>query len=571
MTASRGNCRDWLNYSICAVLCLCMLVLGIWAAAPAAGAGSAVSAADDQHWPQWRGPVGTGVAPAGNPPVEWGETKNVKWKVKIPGEGTATPIVWGDRVFIQAAVPTGKRVEAAAAQPGSRPADANRPLADSERPQAGSSSLVARMLDRFDANKDGKFSRAEVSEGTLRGIFDRMIEQHKLDAEKTYTREELEKVLGVTASAGNSPGGNAPGSNPPGGNPPEGPQQDRRGGGGGRGTRPTEAFQFVLMCLDRQTGKVLWQQVAREEVPHEGHHNDGSFASSSPVTDGEHVFAYFGSRGLYCFDMTGKLEWSQDFGDQRITNTFGEGSSPTLAGDAIIVKWDHEGESFIIALDKKTGRTLWRKPRDERTSWSTPLVVEHSDKRQVVTTASNRVRSYDLASGELIWECGGMTRNVIPTPVAGPGMLYAISGHQGSSLLAIRLGRTGNLTGTDAIAWEHHKSTPYVPSPLLYGDRLYFFASNNAILTCFDVQSGRPVIGAQRLGELQGVYASPVGAAGRVYLVGRNGATLVIKDASKLEVLATNRLDDRLDASPAVAGNELFLRGRTQLYCIAEQ
>jgi outer membrane protein assembly factor BamB len=269
--------------------------------------------------------------------------------------------------------------------------------------------------------------------------------------------------------------------------------------------------------------------------------------------------------------MAGQRKWSKDFGDQRITNTFGEGSSPTLVGNAIIVKWDHEGDSFIIALDKNTGETLWKKSRDERTSWSTPLLVEHAGKQQIVTTATNRVRSYDPASGDLLWECGGMTANVIPTPVAGPGMVYAISGHRGNSLLAIRLGRSGNLTGSDAIAWEHHKGTPYVPSPLLFDDRLYFFSGNNPILTCFDVKTGKPLIDGQRLSDLQGVYASPVAAAGRVYLVGRNGTTLVLKPADTLEVIATNRLDEPLDASPAIAGNELFLRSREHLYCIAEK
>ena len=523
-----------------------------------------VSAAD--NWPQWRGPSGTGAAPAATPPTEWSETKNVKWKVKIPGEGTATPIIWNNQVFIQAAIPTGKKVEAAATKSDSSPAAPA--AARQTAPPAPSSS--SRLLDRFDVNKDGKISRSEVPEGTLRDVFDRMVSQYKLDPDKTYSRAELEKIMGVSASTENRPdAGNQPGS----GNPPQ-----RRPGGGGpggpggmRSVRPTEPYQFVLMCLDRQTGKVLWQQVACEQLPHEGHHPDGSFASASPVTDGTHVLAYFGSRGLHCYDMNGKLQWSQDFGDQRVAAGFGEGSSPTLYGDTVIVNWDHEGESFIIALNKNTGETLWKKSRDERTSWSTPLVVEHGGKPQVITTASRKIRSYDLTSGELIWECSGLTPNVIPSPVSADGMLYATSGFQGAALLAIRLGRTGDLTGTDAIAWSHRRSTPYVPSPLLYGDKLYFYANNNAVLSCFDVKSGRALIEAQRLQGLQGVYASPIGAGGKIYLVGRDGGTIVLKESDKLEVLATNRLGDRFDASPAVVGKELYLRGREFLYCIAER
>jgi outer membrane protein assembly factor BamB len=442
----------------------------------------AAAPADELNWPQWRGPLQNGVAPQANPPTQWSETQNVKWKVKIPGAGLATPVIWENKVFVLTAIPTGKKGEPAASapgEPGTRPAGAG---------QAGQ----------------------------RRG------------------------------------------------------QQGGRGGFGGQ--KPTEVHQFALLCLDRQTGKVLWQQIAREEVPHEAHHRtEGSFASASPVTDGKHVYAHFGSRGLYCYDLDGKLRWSQDLGDMRVALSFGEGSSPALHGDALVVNWDHEGESFITALDKNTGKTLWKQPRKERTSWSTPLVVEHEGKRQVVTTATGKIRSYDLATGDLIWECSGMVSNVIPSPVADKGVVYCLSGYRGNALLAIRLGQSGDLSGTDAIVWRHNKSTPYVPSPLLYGDKLYFFASNNAILSCFDATSGRALIDAERLPGLQGVYASPVGAAGRVYLVGRNGVTLVVKHADKLEVLATNRLEERFDASPALAGNELFLRGQEHLYCIAEK
>jgi outer membrane protein assembly factor BamB len=255
----------------------------------------------------------------------------------------------------------------------------------------------------------------------------------------------------------------------------------------------------------------------------------------------------------------------------RTKNSFGEGSSPALFGNTIIVNWDHEGEDFIVALDKATGKELWRQSRDEETSWSTPFFVQHNGQTQVVTSATGKVRSYELVSGQLLWECAGLGPNAIPTPVSGHGLLYAMSGYTRPALLAIRLGRTGDLTGTDAIAWRLNKSTPYVSSPLLYGDLIYFFSSRNGILSCFDANSGAAHFLEQRLEALPDVYASPVGAAGRVYLVGRNGATVVIKQSDKLEVLATNRLDEGFDASPAVAGKELFLRGHEYLYCIAEK
>ena len=212
-------------------------------------------------------------------------------------------------------------------------------------------------------------------------------------------------------------------------------RQKGRGGFGG-GPKPTEVYQFAVLCLDRQTGKVLWQQVAREEVPHEGYRqSEGSFASSSGLTDGKHIYAYFGSRGLYCYDLDGKPLWDQDLGKMRMAMGFGEGSSPALYQDTLIVNRDNEDNSFIIALDKNTGKTLWKKPREERTSWSTPLIIERDGKAQAVVTATGKIRSYDVASGEVLWECGGLTRNVIPCPVADADTVYCMSGFQGNALL----------------------------------------------------------------------------------------------------------------------------------------
>jgi outer membrane protein assembly factor BamB len=467
-----------------------------------AAAQAAPSQAMDQNWSQWRGPVQTGVAPEANPPTEWSEKKNVKWKVEIPGEGSSSPIVWENKIFIVTAVPTGKKAN----PPGSGTAGRNLRLNLSPAP--------ALQAQPSDPPRGGQGERGR---GRGRG----------------------------------GPGGGR--------------------GGFGRGEKPTEVHQFAILCIDRQTGETLWKQIAREEVPHEGHHPaDGSYAAPSAVTDGKHVIASFGSRGLYCYDMEGNLQWTQDLGDMQTLLTFGEGTSPALYKDTLIVKWDHEGDSFIVALDKNTGKTIWKEPREEVTSWSTPVVVEHDGKAQVITTATGKIRSYDLATGKVIWGCGGLTRNVIPSPVVGNGIVYCMSGFRGTALLAIRLGRTGDLTGTDAIVWQHGKATPYVPSPLLYGDKLYFFSHNNGILSCFDAISGNPHFSEERIGALKGgVYASPVGAAGRVYLLSREGSAVVLKLSDKLEVLATNELDDRFDASPAVVGNEIILRGKKHLYCLA--
>lgn len=462
----------------------------------AASAITAHAASADHNWGQWRGPRADGTAPHANPPIEWSETKNVKWKLAIPGEGNATPIVWDNLVFVQTAVPVAKKPEA-----------------------------------------------------NLRPAF-------------------TPQFAGLQQPPPPAPGG-ADGQPPrrrPGG--PGGQGGGRRGGFGGGGP-PTTPFQFTLMALDRDTGRTAWQKTLHEALPHEGHHGDGSFASASPITDGESLFAYYGSHGLYGLDLKGNVKWNKQLGKARTKNAFGEGSTPALHGNTLVVNWDTEGEDFIVAFDKNTGKELWRQPRDEDTSWSTPLIVQHGGSAQVIVNATKKVRSYDLATGKELWSVGPLTGNAIPSAVAGHGMVYSMSGFRGAALYAVKLGKTGELTGTDAIAWSRNRDTPYVPSPLLYGDRLYFFKSNEATLTILNAKTGNALTEAERLEGMRGVYASPVGASGRVYLLGRDGGALVLKHGDKPEILSTNKLDDRFDASPAAVGNQLFLRGKKNLYCIA--
>lgn len=411
-------------------------------------------------WPQWRGPLATGVAPHADPPVEWSATRNVRWRVLLPGRGHATPIIWGERIYVQTAVP----------------AD----LSPDSRPAASTSPTTAESTGR--------------------------------------------------------------------------------------------TYKFTLLALDRQTGQTVWAQTLCEGGLHERGHNDASPASNSPLTDGECLIAYFGSRGLYGLDLDGKLLWSQDLGDMETRRGFGEGSSPALHGDLVVVNWDHEGDSFIVALDKRTGAERWRVPRDEPTSWSTPHIVTAGGQVQVIVSATRKIRSYDLQTGRMLWECGGMTQNVIPTPVSDRDLIYCTSGFRGSALLAIRYAvAQGDIAGSAAVAWTYEgKGTPYVPSPLLYEGRLYFLQENRAALSCVDARTGRAEYSKQRLEGLRDVYASPVAANGRVYIAGRDGKVAVIQAGSELRVLAVNELADSFTASPAIVGRALYLRGAEHLYCIAE-
>jgi outer membrane protein assembly factor BamB len=332
-----------------------------------------------------------------------------------------------------------------------------------------------------------------------------------------------------------------------------------------------EELEFTVVAFGRKDGATRWSRVVRREKPHEGTHKDGSYAGGSALTDGQRVYAFFGSRGLFALDLAGKVLWEKQLGQMKTRLAFGEGASPALHAGTLVVNWDHEGEDFVAAFDAATGREKWRRQRDEPTSWSTPLVITAGGRAQVVVSATNKVASYALDDGTLLWETSGMTFNVIPTPVVAGDLLFAMSGFRGNALRAIRLGGAkGVLSGPPAIAWTHDRDTPYVPSPLVYQGGLYFLKHNSGILTRLDAASGQPSF-MERLEGVPSVYASPVAADGRVYVVGRDGGTAVLKAGPAFEVLAVNRLDDGFDASPALAEGDLFLRGQKHLYRIAEK
>jgi outer membrane protein assembly factor BamB len=432
-------------------------------AALSLGAAPRKPAADPlAYWPQWRGPLGSGEAPQARPPLEWSETKNVRWKVEVPGKGKSTPVVWDDLVFVTSAVPSAKALAAPPAP-------------------------------------------ADVAGGR--------------------THPDVKPAA--------------------------------------------SAYQFVVLAYGRRDGALRWSRTVREERPHEGTHQDGTFASGSALTDGTRVYAFFGSRGLYALDLAGRVLWEKDLGLQQTRMSFGEGSTPALHGDTLVVPWDHEGADFVAAFDAATGRERWRRQRDEPTGWATPHVVEHAGRAQVIVGGTNQVNAYDLQTGEPVWQAAGLTANVIPSPVSADGVVYAMSGFRGSALRAIRLADAhGQVTGPPALAWSYDRDTPYVPSPLLAKGGLYFLKSNSGILTLLDPATGALRF-SERLEAVPNVYASPVAADGRVYVVGREGTTVVLADGPKLQVLATNRLDDAFDASPALVGRELYLRGAKHLYRIS--
>jgi len=398
------------------------------------------------NWSHWRGYNGNGASLDATPPVEWSDTKNVKWKVEIPGRGSGSPVIWEQQVFV------------------------------------------------------------------------------------------------VTAAKSNA----------------------------GRGPRRGQSqLKFMLLCYDRSTGKLLWQKTAVETAPHEGTHSTNGFASASPCTDGEHVYAHFGSRGTYCYTLDGELVWKRVLGRMQTRATFGEGSSPTLAGDKLIVPWDHEGPSFLFALDKRTGEIIWQTARDEPTCWATPLIVEHNGRQQVVMNGQTSARSYDLETGQELWRCDGQTQRPVASPVAADGMVYVGSGFRGSFLGAFRLDGHGDIKGTKDVAWTVSRDTPDIASLTLSDGRLYFYKGKTGLLTCLNTANGKPYYATQRIG-LGTIYASPIVAGGHLYLTDRNGKTVVIEDSPQLKIVATNSVGETVDSTPAPVDGELFIRGEKHLFCISK-
>lgn len=419
-----------------------------------------------ENWPQWRGPSANGVAPMGNPPQEWSENKNIKWKIPIPGRGHATPVIWDDLIFILTATATDKKVESSTG-----------------------------------AQTKGNTGYIPFNKGT------------------------------------------------------------------------SKIHQYQVLAINRSDGSIAWQNTARQELPHEGIQMTASWASGSPITDGTHIYAWFGSKGLYCYDMSGNLVWDKDLGDMIIKNKWGEGSSPVLYEDRIVVNWDHEGQSYITALDKKTGNELWKIDRDEGTTWTTPLVIESQGTNQVITSGRKHLSSYNLDNGELLWEMQGLPApEVVPTPVTSDDLLLVMcgGGRKVSKLRALKLSTILNSQSSpEALVWSLSKDTPYIPSPLLKDNILYFIKGTDDAISAFNAETGEEYYRRQKLGSGGFLYASPVAAGGRIYIPSRNGETSVINQGINFEVLSLNKLNDNFSASPAVVGNELYLRGEKYLYCIS--
>lgn len=428
--------------------------------------GIGVSGADDaevgKFWGNFRGPDHSGVSTTAKPPSKWSDKENVAWKVELPGQGSSSPVVWDDKVFVTTAVNT---------DPSKEPAAENQRGRRNRRRRPSPESLTV----------------------------------HK----------------------------------------------------------------FMVMCFDRSTGKKVWEDVAVEKKPIDGHHRDSGYASSSPVTDGTHVYFNFGSMGLFCYDTDGEQIWKRtDLGDMKMRGSFGEGSSVALTEKLLILPWDHEGQSKIEAINKKTGKTVWKTDRDEPSAWSTPVIVEVDGKKQIIHSGENYSRGYNIKNGEEIWRSSGLSTRPVATPVFNGKVGIFASSRRGSTLNAYYLDRKGDISSKPA--WKINERTPDCPSLLLSENRLFYLAANTGILSCANSENGELFFGPERLDGIRGVYSSPVAANGKVFVTGRGGKTIVLKDSESFEQIEQNDIGERVDATLALVDDQIFIRGSKHLFCIQQ-
>ena len=419
-------------------------------------------------WPQFRGPGASGVS-AAEAPTTWnvGAGDNICWQTPIPGLGHASPIVWGDRVYIATAV-----------RPG---------------------------------------AKAEIKVG-LYGAGDSYAEK--------------------------------------------------------------EPHQWHLLCLDKASGKILWDKMELEAVPRLERHTKATHCNSTPATDGQRIVALFGSEGLFCFDMSGAELWHKDLGKLQAgprdssTLQWGFGSSPILDDGKVIVQVDTRTEQFLAVFDAADGRELWRKPRKENSSWCTPIVARTAARTQIVVNGWKEIAGYDLKSGDQLWSLSEGGDVPVASPILAGDLAILTSAHGNyRPMRAVRLDATGNITPPDisatsqGVVWCQPRKGNYLQTPIVVGDLLWG-CTNDAIVTCFDVQTGRVIYEERIGGGGQGFTASPVAAGGNLYFTGELGDVFVIPATGKFSVLATNKLDGLCLATPAISDGILFFRTTENLLAI---
>jgi outer membrane protein assembly factor BamB len=545
----------------------------IWLIAAGLVAALLPAQARSDDWPQFRGPGGSGVAAAHSVPLEWGKDKNIAWKIKLPGYGWSSPVVWGDKVFVTTAVSDKQKKPGFGGFPGFGGGFPGGPGAP-----VGKGGFPGGKGGRVPGGFGGPLQPGQLIPSFLQDRLQLTDEQKKqLEA----LQKEVDARLGQILTAEQQK-----------------QLKGKRGGFGMMSSRPPDSvYKWEVYCLNAADGKVLWKQTAAQGKPKVGINPANTYATETPVTDGKRVYAYFGTAGVVvCYDLAGKPLWKKELGTYQVMFGHGTASSPVLEGSRLFIQCDNEEKSFLVALDAATGKELWRVDRSERTSWSTPIVWKNRLRTEIVCLGSPRVRSYDPATGKQLWELGGLGGQPKASPVAGPDMLYVgidatmggffgggrpgVSGpasprRGGRPLYAIKAGASGDITLAEGaksnagVAWYLSQAAPGTATPLLVDDCLYVVSDRGGLLHCYDAKTGKQIY-KERLPGAGGFTASPWAAAGKLFFLDDGGTTFVVQAGRRFKLLARNSLDEMCWSSPAVADGAFFLRGVDHLYCIKE-
>jgi outer membrane protein assembly factor BamB len=424
--------------------------------------------AQDDNWPQFRGPGTRGVAVSDRIPERWSATENVEWKTDLAGRGWSSSIVWGDRIFLTTVINHGET-------------------------------------------------------------------------------EPIKKGLYF---------------------------------GGNRQEIPSSEHEWKVLCLDLASGKTLWKRTVRMGRPLSTIHLKNSYASETPVTDGTHVFACFGSHGIYCLDFEGKVVWEHPLPAHETRFGWGASASPVLHADRLYYVNDNDEHSQLLALDKHTGKQLFKVDRDEKSNWATPYIWQNEKRTEIVTPGTKAIRSYDL-EGKPLWTLGPMSSITIAAPYEANGLLYVSSGYvqdKAKPVFAIKPGGVGDLTLPDGqsssefIAWANFGIGPYNPSTLVHQGLLYVLY-DRALVSCFDARTGKMHYDRQRLERSAGFTCSPWASGDRIYCLNEDGVCYVLRAGTNFQVLQRNVLadDDLCMYTPATVGDRLLIRTDKRLYSIRGQ
>ena len=347
--------------------------------------------------------------------------------------------------------------------------------------------------------------------------------------------------------------------------------------GGERKDAPDSVHQWKVLCLDLESGKTLWEKQVHEGQPPASRHIKNSYASETPVTDGKHVYVYFGNVGVWCFDLDGNIVWHTPVAAQKMRYDWGTASSPVLYKDRLFIVNDNDDASYLLALDANTGKEAWRVPRDEKSNWSSPYLWANDKRAEIVAPGSVKVRSYDL-DGKELWSLAGMSSITIATPYAADGVLYVSSGYvmdKKRPIYAIKPGASGDISLADGqtanafVAWSQPLAAPYNPSTIVYGDRLYVLY-DRAQFSCYDAKTGAVLYEREKFPGGGGFTSSPWAYNGKIFCLNEDGVTYVVKAGDHFEIAGQNKFqdDDMGMATPAIAGDRLVVRTATRVYCV---